>query len=179
MSADSQVFWKGPPLCRRIAWHLFCSLAVHGGSCWESSVCISSLAWVHGILTVGCRQGCVMKKLTRRQDELFFATLYLFAHEVKWCASRQLVNAPSIPSFTAEQELQKSFRHKTCLKCVYFFFPPLAMQTLPLIPLLLCDTIWKKFGLALLEILLKISSAKMVLHLKWSYIVSENAPDIH
>lgn len=101
MSTDSQVFWKGPPLCSRIAWHLFCSLAVHGGLCWEGSVCISSLAQVHGILTVGWRQGRLVKKLTWRQDELVSATLSLFC--IRGQTRGKPVSVPSASSLTAEQ----------------------------------------------------------------------------
>lgn len=142
MSTDSQVLWKGPPLCRRMPWHLFCSLAVHGGLCWESSVCISSLAPCHGILTVGCRQGCLMqrfhgekKELTRRQDEkLRSATLSVFAREVKQRVGRKLINVRVISRFTEEQSCERVPDIKHVWNVSIFLILPLAMQRLPLIP---------------------------------------------
>lgn len=71
-------------------------------------VCISSLVQVYEILTVGGRQGCLMKTLTGRQDGLFSVTLSLFAEEVKRSnARRKLVNVPFMFSFTAEQSCKR------------------------------------------------------------------------
>ncbi len=56
---------------------------------------------------------------------------------------------------------------------------PLAVQALPLVGVLSDSAIWKKFGAALLEILLKISTAKTVLRLKWPCVLSESAPDMN
>lgn len=97
MSTDSKVLWKGPPLCRCVAWHLFCSLATHSGLCWESSECISSLAQGHGILTCSCRQGCLMKRFrgekkeaTRRRYDKCGTVIC----RVKWYARRKARKCP-------------------------------------------------------------------------------------
>lgn len=127
MSTDCKVLWKGPPLCCCIGWHLFCSLAVHSGLCWESSMCISSLAQVHGILTVSCRQGCLMKRFhgekkeaTRRRYDKCGTVIC----KVKWFARRKARKRPLHITLYSRTILTLNM-----FEMCQFFVSPLAMQT--------------------------------------------------
>lgn len=138
-------------------------------------MCISSLAQVHGILTVGCRQGRLVKKLTWRQDKLVSATLSLF------CSRGQMRGKPvSVRIQPHCRAILQSSRHRTCLKCINFLFPLLPCKPGLSMPWFLCGSaIWKKFGSALLEVVLKISSAKMSSSLKWCRVLPVSAPDVN
>lgn len=140
-------------------------------------MCISSLAQVHGILTVGCRQGRLVKKVnleTRRAGLCnTFPLLHKSSNQRKACQCplRIQPHCRTIP--------QRS-RHKTCLKCINFLFLLLPCKPSLSWPWFLCGSaIWKKFGWALLEVVLKISSAKMISCLKWCRVLPVSTPDIN
>lgn len=146
-------------------------------------MCISSLAQVHGILTVGCRQGCLIQRFhwakrepTRRQDDKCGAVVCNFAPRGQMIGGKNACKCLLHILFHCRTMLHESPRQNMLKMCQFLYsFSLSAMQTLPLIPLLLCDsTIWKKFGSVLLEIVLKISSAKMISRLTWCCVLSKS-----